>query len=100
MASEDSAASTWLEEAKSAKCEYCRGGPCGGGRDTLGLITGEPLRFQWMCSSCLLEHHSHCLTEVNKIPEGLPNEEQVKALKEIARQTMAHMRRFVTMRGN
>ena len=53
-----------------------------------------------MCYSCTLEHHSHCLAEMNKIPEGLPNEEQVKALKEIARQTMAHMRRFVAMRGN
>ena len=100
MAREDSSASTWLEEAKSAKCEYCGGSPCGGGTDSLGQITGEPLRFRWMCYSCTLEHHSHCLAEMNKIPEGLPNEEQVKALKEIARQTMAHMRRFVAMRGN
>lgn len=93
-------ASAWIEEAKSAKCEYCGGSPCGGGTDTLGQITGAPLRVQWMCSTCSIEHHSHLLAEMNKIPEGLPNDEQMKALKKIAGETKSHMRRFVAMRGN
>lgn len=100
MAREDSSASTWLEEARSAKCEYCGGSPCGGGTDTLGLITGEPQRFQWMCAPCSLEHHSRCLAEMNKIPKSLPNDQQIEALKQIAEQTKSHMRRFVAMRGN
>jgi hypothetical protein len=93
-------ASAWFEEAKSAKCQYCGGSPCGGGNDTLGQITGAPFQVQWMCSSCSIEHHSHQLAEMNKIPGGLPNDEKMKTLKAIAEETKAHMRRFVAMRGN
>lgn len=89
-----------MEEAKSAKCEYCRGSAYGGGTDTLGQITGTSLQFRWMCASCSLEHHSHQLAEMNKIPEDLPNDEQMNALKKIAEETKSHMRRFVAMRGN
>ena len=37
---------------------------------------------------------------MNKLPEGLPNEEQIELLKKITEETKAHMRRFVAMRGN
>ena len=100
LAQENSLASAWFDEAKSTKCEYCGGSPCGGGTDTLGQITGAPLRIQWLCSSCSMEHHSHVLAEMKTIPEGLPNEEQIEVLKKITEETKAHMRRFVAMRGN
>jgi hypothetical protein len=47
-----------------------------------------------------MEHHSHLLSEMENILEGLPNDQQIEALKQIAEQTKSHMRRFVTMRGN
>lgn len=100
LAQENSLASAWVKNSKSAKCEFCGGGPCGGGTDTLGQITGAPLRDQWMCFPCSMEHHSHILAEMNKIPEGLPQDQQIEVLKKISEETKVHMRRFVARSGN
>lgn len=37
---------------------------------------------------------------MNKIPEGLSNDEQIEVLKKITEETKAHMLRFVGMRDN
>ena len=47
-----------------------------------------------------MEYHSHILTEINMIPDGLPRDQQIEVMKKIAEETKAHMRRFVAIRCN
>jgi len=94
-------AARMADEAKSARCYYCGGFPCGGSPDTFSQITGGPTQIRWMCMSCLTEYHSYTQNAFESISRDLTRDEQIIArIKEVGAESDAHMAAFVRRRDN
>jgi len=100
LSREDPISAAFTAEAKSAKCHYCGGSPCGGGPDTISQITGGPSENRWLCMSCSPEYYSFMQSALSKVSDGLAQHDQIERLKQIAIEADAHMRAFVRRRDN
>lgn len=98
VAVEAPAAAALTKEARSAKCEYCGGWPCGGGLDFLARLKGETAKIRWKCMSCMLEFNAFCSDEFERISKGLTDVEQLAEMKKVSAAVDAHMREFVKRR--
>ncbi len=88
------------DEAKEARCCYCGGFPCGGGPDTLSLITGGTHRNRWMCMPCSVEYYFFTQHALESITDTLTHEDQITKIKEIGAGVDSHMSAFVARRDN
>src|ERR1035437_1634275 len=86
------------DEAKSARCCYCGGFPCGGGPDTFSQITGGPSQNRWMCMSCTTEYYSYSQNAFESFSGDLTLDEQIAGIKEVGADADAHMAAFVRNR--
>jgi len=88
------------DEAKSARCCYCEGSPCGGGADAFLQIAGGLIQIRWMCMSCLAEYCSYAQNALESISRDLPCDEQIiERIKEVGAEADAHMAAFVRCRN-
>ena len=88
------------DEAKSARCCYCGGSPCGGGTDTISQITGGPSQNHWMCMSCSTEYYSYTQSALESISRDLTPEQQFARIKKVGADADVHMTAFLKRRDN
>ena len=84
-------------QAEHARCEYCGGGPCGGGTDFLALGTGVQ-KLKFMCMPCALEHGSYVSEQ---LPQWLKDaadqspQQQAVQLRQIIERADQHMKQWL-----
>jgi DNA-directed RNA polymerase subunit RPC12/RpoP len=84
--------------AAASRCEYCGGQACSEGTDALALLTGAE-QTTFMCMPCNAEFQRHTLQELAALPEGLPHQKQLSALRSLRDRRDARMRQWVSERG-
>ncbi len=83
---------------RDARCEYCGGQPCAGGTDFLALTTGVQ-KMKFMCMPCTLEFQRYSQQQLEALPDGLSQPEQLDAIRALRDRADAHMKQWVSQRG-
>jgi len=90
-------ASDFLAAARMARCQYCGGHPCAGGSDFFELLTGGQ-QMSFMCIPCSQEFLRYTQQELDRLPHGLSQQEQIAALRKLREQAETHMKDWVSGR--
>ncbi len=82
---------------RTAHCQYCGGHPCAGGTDFFALAAGIQ-RTKYMCMPCTQEYLRYNLQELDRVPPGLSQAEQLAAIRALLDKADAHMKQWVSKR--
>jgi hypothetical protein len=80
--------------AGNARCVFCGAPARFGGSAPTALSIAED-RPSYFCTSCFTEFSRYMMNALNRIPKGLPEEQQLEAGREIREQAQRHMEEFV-----
>jgi hypothetical protein len=83
---------------RGARCDFC-GAPANiCGSDHLALCVGEQ-RFARCCFSCSEEFNRYTGAAVKRMPDGLTQEQQLDAIRQLRQDAQHHMRDWVSRRS-
>ena len=81
--------------AKTKRCRYCGGLPCCGGMDSFEMSTGGQQQMSFMCLRCSHEFGRYWLQQLESLPHGLPQQEQMAAIGALLDDADRHMRQWI-----
>jgi hypothetical protein len=86
--------------AMMARCTYCGGAACSGGMDSPGFSPGGQQQMKFLCLPCLNEFGRHWQQQLEHVPQNLPQQEQMAAIRTLLDETEHHMKQWVSERGS
>jgi protein-arginine kinase activator protein McsA len=93
----ESAAPVFFAAAKTARCRYCGGQPCGGVDFSQMLTGGQQMSF--MCLQCMNEFGRYCQQQLAHLPQDLPEQEQMAVFRALLVEAERHMTMWNSERG-
>ena len=83
---------------RDARCDFC-GDPANlGGTDPLSLCVGEQ-RFTHLCFSCSEEFNRYTGAAMERMPDGLSQEQQLDTIRRLRQDADRHMREWLSRRA-
>ena len=98
QSSAEPAAREFFAAAKGARCRYYGGPPCCGGMDSFETLV-ESQQMNFLCMRCFNEFSRFCQQQLEHLPQDLPQQEQMVAIRALHDEADRHMRQWVSERG-
>jgi protein-arginine kinase activator protein McsA len=86
--------------AKTARCRYCGGVACSGGMDSPEISTGGHQQMIFLCLRCVGEYGRYWQQQLQQVPQDLPQQKQMAAIRALLDDADRHMRQWVLERGS
>ena len=79
------------------RCQYCGAPATIGTMDHLALGTGEQHMMRF-CNACSTEFNGYTMLALKQCPEGLSQQEQLEAMRQLREDAEQHMKQWVSKR--
>ena len=86
--------------AKTARCSYCGDVACSGGMDSPEISPGGQQQMKFLCLRCVDEFGRHWQQLLQRVPQDLPQQEQMAAMRALLDEADHHMKQWVSERGS
>jgi hypothetical protein len=82
---------------RDARCRFCGEPAVVGGIDHLALTLPERCMTH-ECLACSQEFNRYTMRVLKRMPDGLPRQEQLEAIRQLREQATRHMQQWISKR--